>query len=105
MSDLRKMLHGFADELAAKLEGQTAATSLEYYNQNNSPLPRETYLRLVRGGKVAGFKVQRLVLVRRADLHEFIEANRINPQLPFSQDNDAVAAAALAQLGMTRKAG
>lgn len=106
MSDLRKMLHGFAEELASKLEGHVAANGGdEYYNQNTSPLPRDTYLRLVRAGKVTGFKVARLVLVKRADLHEYIEANKVDPQLPFSQDNDAVVAAALAQMGMSRKAG
>ena len=57
---------------------------------------------LVRAGKVPGFKVNRVVLVKRDDLHSFIEAHKVDPQLPFSDDNDAVVAAALTRLGMKR---
>jgi hypothetical protein len=97
------MLHEFAEELAVKLEGKAPATeSQEYYDQTTSPLPRKTHCRLVRQGKLDGFKVAGHVYVKRADMHAFIEAHKVDPQLPYSEDNDAVAAAALEKFGMKR---
>lgn len=93
------LLEALTEELRREAEAEPGSI---YYDQTNSPLPRETYLRLVRTGKVTGFKVNRLVLVKRAELHEFIEAHKVDPQLPYSQDNEAVVAAAMARMGMQR---
>jgi excisionase family DNA binding protein len=93
------LLEALTEELRREAEAEPGPL---YYDQTNSPLPRDTFLRLVRSGKVTGFKVNRLVLVKRSELHDFIEAHKVNPQLPFSQDNDAVVAAAMTQLGMKR---
>ncbi len=93
------LLEALTEELRREAEAEPGPI---YYDQTNSPLPRETYLRLVRAGKVTGFKVNRLVLVKRAELHDFIEAHKVDPQLPYSQDNEAVVAAAIARMGMQR---
>jgi hypothetical protein len=92
-------------ELAAELaKSADPAPAVEpvYYDQTDSPLPRDTYLRLVRSGKLVGYKVAGRLLVKRVDMHAFIEAHRVQPTLANEQDNDAIVAAGLKRLGLRR---
>ncbi|MEI9939301.1 MAG: hypothetical protein WDO69_18930 [Pseudomonadota bacterium] len=74
--------------LAVVLE--RATTSAEYYDQESSPLPPHTHALLVRTGLVPGFKVARRVLVKRKDLHAYIELHKVEPNVasttPDSED-------------------
>lgn len=74
----RDLLRALAESLADALEG--AENSGEYYDQKTSPLPTTTYLKLVRRGLVTGYKCHGRVLVRRADLHSYIERHRVEPR-------------------------
>jgi hypothetical protein len=100
VSDLRKLLHGLADAIADHLEA--GSEQARYYDQDTSPLPRETHCRLVRSGAIVGFKRAGRVLVERETMHRYIDAGRVDPTLPHAQDNDAVVAAGLKQLGLRR---
>ena len=94
------------EALTEELRRETGeAPDAVYYDQTDSPLPREAHCRLVRTGKLEGFKVAGRILVRRDDMHAFIEAHKVEPRLPYSEDNAAVVAAALKRFGMQRKAG
>jgi hypothetical protein len=73
-----------------------------YYDQTSSPLPRETHCRLVRAGKLTGFKVAGRILVRRDDMHTYIESFKVEPHIPLTDDDEAVVAAALEKFGMKR---
>ena len=75
--NVRELLHALSDALADEFE--RAGVSAEYYDQDSSPLPAYTHALLVRTGLVPGFKVARRVLVRRKDLHAYIERHRSNP--------------------------
>ncbi len=71
MSRLRALLHELADELANTLE--TRADGARYYDQDTSPLPAPTHLKLVRRGLLPGFKRHGRVFVERAAMHEYID--------------------------------
>lgn len=101
MNDIRKMLHDLADSLASQLEKKEGEDD-GYYDQTNSPLPRNTHNRMVRLGKVPGFKVAGRILVKRSDMHDFIQSHKVNPVLPMDEDDDAIVAAGMKQLGMKR---
>lgn len=52
-----------------------------YYDQDSAPLPKRTFLRIVRDGKVRGFKEGQTVLVLREELHDYLERNcRVVPK-------------------------
>lgn len=52
----------------------------EWIDQTSAPIPRKSYLRLVREGKLPGRKVGKQVLVRRKDLEAFIDTHRPEPR-------------------------
>lgn len=56
------------------LLGSGTATP-EYYSQNDSPLGRRRHLELAREGTLPNRKVGRQVLVRRDDMHSFIDSH------------------------------
>lgn len=58
------------------LVSEKESEASRYYTQDNSPLPKRTLLRLVREGKVRGYKEGRTVLVLRDDLHTYLENER-----------------------------
>lgn len=100
MNDLRTLLHALADAVADRFEQPFDAT--EYYDQESSPLPSATHCRLVRRGAIEGFKVHGRVLVRRAEMHRYIESHKVEP-LPAAdepQSKDKAVASALANLGL-----
>jgi hypothetical protein len=105
MSDFEKTIYALAGALVAQIKAANTNESAMYYDQTNSPLTRETHCRLVRLGKVPGFKVAGRILVRRSDLHDYIESNRVVPQLPDDGGPEAIVLAALAQMGMEKKTG
>lgn len=91
------------EALTEELRRETSeAPSPVYYDQTNSPLPRETHCRLVRSGKLTGFKVAGRILVKRDDMHAFIESFRVEPHIPLTDDDQAVVDAALGKFGMKR---
>lgn len=75
-----------------------------YYDQTNSPLTRETHCRLVRAGKLPGYKVAGRVLVKRDDMHAFIDSCKVEPHVALTDDEDADVKKAIEKLGM-RKTG
>lgn len=75
----REIFHALSDALADHLERQ--APSDEYYDQENSPLPPHTHALLVRTGLLPGFKVARRVLVKRKDMHAYIERHKVEPNV------------------------
>lgn len=93
------LLEALTEELRRQA---SSAPEAMYYDQTNSPLPRETHCRLVRQGKLTGFKVAGRIFVLRSEMHDFIEKHRVEPHLPHDSDNAAVAAAALVRLGLKR---
>jgi hypothetical protein len=103
MSRLRELLHQVVDELADQLECQQSAAPSDYYDQTDSPLPRDTHCRLVREGKLPGSKVNGRVLVLRRDMDAFIAQYRVKPHVRVvEQDADAIVAASLKKLGLRR---
>jgi hypothetical protein len=87
---LRQLLHELSDALADHLEHATS--SAEYYDQDSSPLSAHAHALLVRTGLVPGFKVARRVLVKRRDLHAYIERHKVEPNVASTKP-DAEAAA------------
>ncbi|HWA29024.1 MAG TPA: helix-turn-helix domain-containing protein [Lacunisphaera sp.] len=73
----RDLLRTLADILAERLESEESGR--EYYDQKNSPLTPDTHMRLVRCGALPGYKVGGRILVKRADMHAFIEAHKVQP--------------------------
>jgi hypothetical protein len=78
VSDLRALLHQLADAVADRLEQNDGP---RYYDQDTSPLPKQTHCRLVRQGTLPGFKRAGRVLVERAAMHRYIEQARVEPVL------------------------
>ena len=103
-ANLRELLHALSDALADHLE--RAAQDAEYYDQDNSPLPAHTHAQLVRAGLVAGFKVARRVLVKRRDMHAYIELHKVEPHVICSgPDSEEAAVDQLLERAGVRKAG
>ncbi len=59
-----------------------------YYHQADSPLGKRRHLELVRRGVLAGHKAGRLVLVRRDDVHAYIEARNATRRASVSVADD-----------------
>jgi excisionase family DNA binding protein len=74
----RELLVELAESVADALD--SASRESEFYDQRSSPLPTRTYTQLVRRGEVPGYKVKGRILVRRSDLHEYIERHRVAPR-------------------------
>jgi len=69
-------LRAFADALAPYLApyfDTQPSDDVSYFSQYDSPLGRKRHLELVRTGALAGSKVGRLVLVRRAHVRAYVE--------------------------------
>jgi hypothetical protein len=102
--NVRELLHALSDALADQLE--RGAVSDEYYDQKNSPLPPHTHALLVRTGLVPGFKVARRVLVRRKDMHAYIELHKVEPNVASTtSDSEAAAVEQLLGRAGVRKTG
>lgn len=101
--DLRQLLHALSDAVADHLE--RAVLAAEYYDQDSSPLPPHSHTQLVRTGLVAGFKVARRLLVRRKDMHAYIERHRVEPNVaPSVSDSEAATVDQLLGRAGVRKA-
>ena len=100
MSDPRETLRALADAVANALE--SAGDAATWYHQENSPLKQSTYLRLVRAGKLTGYKVGARVLVKRAELDAFIEAHPVELHVSAEQDEDALAEELFRNMGVRR---
>ncbi len=102
--NVRELLHALSDALADHLE--RGAPSAEYYDQETSPLPPHTHALLVRTGLVPGFKVARRVLVKRKDLHAYIELHKVEPNVASTMpDSEAAAVEQLLGRAGVRKTG
>ena len=88
--NVRELLHALSDALADHLE--RATTSAEYYDQESSPLPPHTHALLVRSGLVPGFKVARRILVKRKDLHAYIDLHKVEPNVTSTTADSEAAA-------------
>jgi hypothetical protein len=86
MSRLRDLLHELADNVADKLDSLRG--DARYYDQHNSPLPAATHCKLVRSGKVAGYKRAGRILVEREEMHRYIEAARVDPTVSQDEPGD-----------------
>lgn len=91
MSRLRDLLHELADNVADKLE--SLSSDARYYDQHNSPLPPATHCKLVRCGKIAGYKRGGRVLVEREEMHRYIEAARIEAEVAANEPHDEATSA------------
>jgi len=102
--NVRELLHALSDALADEFE--RAGVSAEYYDQDSSPLPAYTHALLVRTGLVPGFKVARRVLVKRKDLHAYIERHKVEPNVASTtaDSEDAAVEQLLGRAGV-RKTG
>lgn len=61
----------------------------DWVDQYHSPLGKRRHLALVRSGELEGHKVDRLVLVRRADMDAFIKRHRVEPKEGTEDAEDA----------------
>jgi hypothetical protein len=93
VSRLRALLHELADNVADKLESLSG--DARYYDQHNSPLPAATHCKLVRCGKLAGYKRGGRVLVEREEMHRYIEAARVEPEVAVDKPDDVATSATL----------
>ena len=102
--NVRQLLHALSDALADHFE--QGDLSDEYYDQESSPLPPHTHALLVRTGLVPGFKVARRVLVKRKDLHAYIELHKVEPNVASTapESEDAAVEQLLGRAGV-RKTG
>ncbi len=87
MSRLRDLLHELADNVADKLD--SLKSDSRYYDQHNSPLPPAAHCKLVRCGKIAGYKRGGRILVEREAMHAYIEAARVEALVSHDQSDDA----------------
>ena len=63
-----------------------------FYSQHDSPLGRRQHLELARSGAIESYKVGRLVLVRRDELHRFIESRATTSSRIKETEDDVLAA-------------
>lgn len=70
-----------------------------YYDQDNSPLGKRRHLELCRSGELTAYKHGRLRLVKRDEMHAYIEANPIKPLAEPSDEADAQLLEELDRLG------
>ena len=90
MSRLRDLLHELADNVADKLE--LLSGDARYYDQHNSPLPPATHCKLVRCGKIPGYKRGGRILVEREAMHRYIEEARVEAVVMHDEADDAPSA-------------
>lgn len=58
-----------------------------YYTQDDSPLGHDRHLKLVRAGKITGYKDGRKVFAKRDDVHAYIEDQKVAPRgVPANDD-------------------
>ncbi len=100
MSRLRDLLHELADNVADKLDSLKG--DARYYDQHNSPLPPATHCKLVRCGKIAGYKRAGRVLVEREVMHRYIEAARVEPVVSLDKADESTIDGALERAGLRK---
>jgi hypothetical protein len=103
VSRLRELLHELADNVADKLE--SLRSDARYYDQHNSPLPPATHCKLVRCGKLAGYKRGGRILVERDEMHRYIEAARIEPAISLDSPDDETTSATLERASVHKTEG
>lgn len=82
-------LRQFAKALVPHLQElmpTTVSPPVAYYHQGDSPLGRRLHLALVRKEVLTGRKVGRKVLVRRDEVHAYIESQRSVQTLKHDDD-------------------
>ena len=72
-SPLDVLLDQLAEAVAARVASRLPEDDGGYYSQDTSPLPRRAYLDLVRAGTLAARAIGKQRLVRKVDLHAWIE--------------------------------
>lgn len=75
MSDKPDLLEALRGELTSIVRRELAAhrsETADWYDQDTSPLGKSQHLRLVRAGKLKGYKVGKRVLVKRIDVDDYI---------------------------------
>jgi excisionase family DNA binding protein len=96
MSDRPNLLDALRSELESIVRRELAAhrsEAADWYDQHTSPLGKSQHLRLVRAGKLPGFKVGKRVLVKRIDVDDYIARHPVarvvaNVEQPSAPDND-----------------
>lgn len=83
----RELLHQLADVLADRLDA--AVQDAGFYDQQTAPIPPHSYRRLIRRGELPASKVAGRLLVRKVDLHKYIERHRIQPLPGAAQEPTA----------------
>ena len=92
--------------LAMALEGiRKARIENDWVDQAKSPLGRRMHLSLVRRGLLPGHKIGKRVLVRRADIDEYVLSHRTAAAIRAAVDRDErdEVAAILATVGTKAK--
>ncbi|HKY40692.1 MAG TPA: hypothetical protein VJN18_32375 [Polyangiaceae bacterium] len=88
MSRIRDLLVGLAHAVADHLE--SLPEQAKYYDQHNTPLSKQTHLRLARTGVLPSFKRAGRVFVERAVMHRYIEEGKVETRTEGQQDEDAI---------------
>lgn len=57
-----------------------------YYSQHDSPLGSALHRSLANTGRLPAYRVKRLVLIKRDEVHAYIESHRIQPRPPKDAD-------------------
>lgn len=68
MSALRDKLHALIDDIVDELEART----VQWIDQDRSPLGRDRHLRLARSGTLPSSKEGRRVLIRSTDIDAYL---------------------------------
>lgn len=76
------LLDQLAEAVAARVASRLPEDDGGYYSQDTSPLPRRAYLDLVRAGTLAARAIGKQRLVRKVDLHAWIETHPTQAGVP-----------------------
>lgn len=93
----RAAMRKLADGLQRMLDGVQAILDsrdpAEWVDQYISPLGKRRHLRLVRDGKLKGYKIEGHVYVRRVEINDYIEKHPVVPKVPVVSEAEKHAAA------------
>jgi hypothetical protein len=76
---LHERLATLYQELAGVHRQLSREAGEDWVDQRSSPLGSRLHCRLVRSGALPGYRAGRRVLVRKADLDQYLEGHRIAP--------------------------
>ena len=77
------LMSALFDEVRAIVRAELAAqrsVDVDWYDQTSSPLGKKRHLYLARAGKIPACKVGKMVLIRRADVDEYIRKHPVRPR-------------------------